>query len=226
MRSTLRSALVALVTVCAVGAVASASALASTQPQMETGGIWPVGYTASSGEVTLQTTDITVHCSASKNSGEVVNKNGFANVHVTYTGCIAGGWGVCKSKGAVAGEIVTNSLTANLVYINKATKEVGQLFKPQTAGGAIAEYECGLRVKLTGGVIAKLPNEQVNKIRSSFTWDYRQKTEIQEPSEYEEGTTKISSYLTSNIEPYGLKLRTGEEATETMTFTTAVEISA
>ncbi|HEY2282330.1 MAG TPA: hypothetical protein VGH60_02130 [Solirubrobacteraceae bacterium] len=78
----------------------------------------------------------------------------------------------------------------------------------------------------TGGVIAKLPNEQVNKTRMSFTWDYRQKSEIQAPSEYEEGATKVSAYLTSVVGVGGLHVRTGEEATETMTFSSNVEISA
>jgi hypothetical protein len=228
MRSRPTTILTAILAVLSITAFAATTASASL-PEMLTKGVWPVTYASESGEVTLQTTEKlkgfngTIHCLASRNGGEISSFKSFAKVHITYTGCKAASNGAaCTSKGAAAGEIVTNHLKAELVYTNKAAKEVGQVFKPEAAGGALAEYACSIyAIKLTGAVIAKLPNEQVNKLRTSFTWNYRQAAGIQEPTEYEEGATKVSAFLTSFSGE-----QTGEAATETMSLSTSVEIHA
>jgi hypothetical protein len=230
-----RSVLVALVAMFALGAMASASALAAAPEFVTTA--FPITYSGTSGEVTLQTTEshtkgnITIHCSASADSGEIAEAHSFKfllKVHIVYTGCKVGtGTTVCTSKGAAAGEIVTNALKAQLVYTNKAAKEVGLVFKPEAAGGAVAEYTCGVligKVKLSGAVVTKLAGGQLGKAKTSFTWNYRQKAGIQEPTEYEEGATKVSAFLTS---AYGtLSEQTGEETTETLSFSGAVEVIA
>jgi hypothetical protein len=234
MRSMLRSVLVALVAVFAVGAVASASASAEL-PVFETAATG-LTYLGKTGEVTMQTTEthtkgLVLHCKASTNKGEFSESHSFksfAKVIITYTGCTIHektfGELSCTSKGAATGEIISNDLKATLIYTNKAAKEVGLVFKPEEAGGALAEYKCGGlvgSVKLTGAVITKLPNEQVGKSRLSFTWDYRQKGGIQEPTAYEEGTTKVSAFLT------GLDSeQTGEETTETIEFSSGVTVVA
>jgi hypothetical protein len=228
MRSMFRGVPVALAVVFAVGAVAAASASASL-PEF----VWtqnPNSYSGTSGAVTLQTVKgvITVSCQASKDVGEPLTSNKrLTKAQIVYTGCKAQET-ACTSTGAASGEVRTNLLTAELVYTNKAAKEVGLVFKPEAVGGAVAEYNCGGlvgKVKLTGSVIAKLPNEQVNKSRTSLTWDYRQKAGVQEPAEYEEGTTKIPAFLTLHSSLSG-NFQAGEETTETMTFTSAVEVKA
>ncbi len=233
MRSRSRSLLAALVAVCAVGAVLSGSALAALPTFVTTA--FPLNYAGSSGEVTLQTTeshvkgDLTVHCSASRQSGEIaegLSFKSFVKVHIKYTGCKVGTTTTsCTTAGAAAGEVLTSALQATLVYTSKAAKEVGLVFKPEAVGGPVAEYTCGLfKVKLTGAVVSQLGSGQVGKLKTSFAWNYRQKAGIQEPAGYEEGATKVSAFLTSAYSLYSEQ--TGEEATETLTFASAVEVEA
>jgi hypothetical protein len=221
MRSKWKTTLAALVAMLAFAAVTTASASAAL-PEFETT-TWPITYTASSGVVDLQVKGaFKIQCEKSTNTGEIANFKTLVKVHIIYKGCeIVGAETACTSSGAAAGEIRSSYLTTTLVYTNKAAREVGQLVKPEAAGSALAEFKCGLlSTKLTGGVIAKLPNEQVNKSRTSFTWDYKQNAGIQEPTEYEEGSSKVSSFL----DCFGTQ--TGEEATETVTWSASVEIGA
>src|SRR4029077_11943978 len=232
MRSMFRSVLVALVAVFAIGVASASAAL----PEFVTTA-FPIHYSSKTGEVILQTTeshvkgDLTIRCKASESTGEITEAHSFkfiVNVRVAYTGCKVGTTTTaCTSTGAATGEVVTNSLRAELVYTNKAAKEVGLVIKPEVAGGAVAEYTCGVligKVKLSGAVVAKLPNEQIGTSRTSFTWNYREKAGIQELTEYEEGAVKVSAFLTST---YGsLSEQTGEEGAETMTFSNSVEVHA
>src|SRR4029077_9252403 len=232
MRSMFRSVLVALVAVFAIGVVAASSASAAA-PEFVTAS-FPISYSGSSGEVTFQTAKkadfATIHCSASSERGEIDEAFDFkflVHVHVRYTGCksteVHAG-PACTTAGAATGEIVTNTLSAELVYTSKAAKEVGLVFKPEAAGGAVAEFSCGGivgKVKLSGAVVTKLASGQLGKAKTSFVWDYRQKAGVQEPTSYEEGSTKISAFLTTSSGE-----QVGEEATETLTFTDSVEITA
>ncbi len=226
MRSKWMRMLVAAVAVLALAAVAAAGASAAL-PEMKFSS-WPDNYSGKSGEVTLEAkSGATVKCLASTNSGEVTTSKTFAKVQLKYTGCKEGtGSNTCSNKSS--GEIVTSVLKSELVYINKASKEVGQVFKPEVAGSAFAKFECAGTlgaVTLSGGVIAKLPSEQVNKFQTSFTWNYRQTKGVQEPTEYEEGSTKVSIFLTGIPNLFKLE-QTGEAMTETMTWAKSAEIAA
>jgi hypothetical protein len=65
---------------------------------------------------------------------------------------------VCTTKGAAAGEIVTNSLKGPLGYISKAKLEIGQELTPETKKGAFTTFECG------GGAVSIIVGEgKVNK---------------------------------------------------------------
>lgn len=225
MRSTCKMFLTALAAVLSIAAVAAASASALRPEFAFTS--FPVSYTGSTGAVTFLTkSGKEVHCTASQDRGEIASKKEFSNVTLTLTGCetvVSGFKFACTSKGAASGEVVTNKLTATLVYTNKTEKEVGLVFKPKTEGGAVAEYKCVAlgSVTLTGAVVAKLPNEQRNKLTLSLTWNFRQKGGVQEPTEYfEESGTKVSGFLTS----FGSQ--TGDETTETMSFSSALEVSS
>src|SRR4029077_14010758 len=231
MRSMFRSVLVALVAVFAIAAITAGEASAAA-PEFVTGS-FPLSYSGSSGEVTFQTVEkskssVTIHCSASSETGEIDEAFSFKSLvkaHVHYTGCKSAGVGAatCTTSGAVAGEIITKALEAQLVYTSKAAKEVGLVFKPETTGGAVAEFSCGAligKVTLSGAVVTKLASGQLHKAKTSFAWDYRQKAGVQEPTAYEEGSTKVSVFLTLS------SLQAGEEATETLSFGSAVEITA
>src|SRR4029077_7132723 len=219
MRSMFRSVLVTLVALFAVAAVASASASAAL-PEFEYT-TFPIAPQMTSGAVTLQTKGgHSVTCKASSASSELANHKELRNAIVTYTGCKSSEEVSCSSAGAKSGEVITQNLTATLVYINKATKEVGVLYKP-ASGSTVANFSCGsVKTALTGSVIAKVPHEQLNSLRTSFTWEFKQKGGVQEPTEYEEeGGTKASAFLRL----FGLE-QAGEEKTDTVTTKVALEI--
>src|ERR1022692_2081531 len=240
MRSNWKMFLTTMVVVLSVSAVAGAGAAAAPPEFVIANGKFPDAHTGKTGEVTLQTPEkikglLTVKCKESSNIGEMYSFSELAKVVIKYTGCKAK-WEqeqTCTTKGKAAGEIVTNSLTSTLVYTNKAAKEVGTVSKPES-GTVVAEYVCkstliNVNVKLTGGVIAKLPNEQVNKTSTSFTWNLAQKAGIQEPTEYDEPGTekKLSASLTSAFTgSTGGEEKTGEQSTETQTWATGLEVKA
>src|SRR4029077_14591553 len=220
MRSMFRSVLVTLVALFAVAAVASASASAAL-PELVSNS-FPVAFKITSGAVTLQTkAGHSVTCKASATSSELSNHKELQGVTVTYTGCRSSEEASCSSAGAKSEEVITHALIARLVYIDKATKEVGVLYKP-ASGTTVAEFSCGsTKYALTGSVIAKVPHEQINNSRTSFTWEFKQKSGVQEPTEYEEGATKISAFLRL----FGLE-QAGEEKTDSVTTLAPVEIEA
>src|SRR4029077_12897684 len=219
MRSMFRSVLLTLVALFAVAAVAAASASAAL-PEFASNS-FPVAFKITSGAVTLQTKGgHSVTCKASATSSELSNHKELQGVTVTYMGCKASE-AACSSAGAKSEEVITHALIARLVYINKATKEVGVLYKP-ASGTTVAEFSCGsTKYALTGSVIAKVPHEQINNSRTSFTWEFKQKSGVQEPTEYEEGATKISAFLRL----FGLE-QAGEEKTDSVTTLAPVEIEA
>ena len=137
MRFKSTGVLLALVAVLAMSAVAAASASAAA-PEFKFGplGKFPNPSYGESGAVTLETkAGRQVKCQASKIMQEMAGFAGFKNVHVSLNKCQAKapiiGTAPCKSADANSEEIVTNKLTASLVYIDKATKEAD--FQPEDA---------------------------------------------------------------------------------------------
>ena len=97
-----------------------------------------------------------VKCKGGRDTGEITGPKQAKDILISYTGCTAKAAVEeynCQS-GATTGEIKTFDLLGRLGFINKAKKEVGILFNPETGNAKnprtlFAEFECVN--KKTGG---------------------------------------------------------------------------
>ncbi|HXN37326.1 MAG TPA: hypothetical protein VN892_04755 [Solirubrobacteraceae bacterium] len=132
MRFTFKSALVALVAVLVLGAVASASASAALPEFVHgEGEAFPISLSFSSKSVS------TVFegpgflsqpgCNGASFSGEVTAAKS-VSLTTEFEGCRLDATNICSTKGAAAGHVVL-PWSGTLVYIDKATKQVGIVLK-------------------------------------------------------------------------------------------------
>ncbi|HET9677262.1 MAG TPA: hypothetical protein VFP21_07145, partial [Solirubrobacterales bacterium] len=156
-------------------APACASA-ASPVPVLEfvsPGSSLPIPFEADGGEVNarLGEFDRILECSGSEGNGEITGPRTTLSSYA-FTGCVAkplGGIGSilkCKSAGASEEEIRSETIEADLVYLDQATHEVAMLLNPD--GGTYMEFECeGTAIKAIGSFLS--PVDPVNQLASSFT---------------------------------------------------------
>jgi hypothetical protein len=182
--------------VCAVASVAAlalavAPAYASAaSPVLEfssPGNSFPIPFDADGGEVSarLAEFDTIVHCSGSEGDGEITGPRSTLSAYV-FTGCVTQtgteGGQKCKSEGASEEEIRSETIEADLVYLDQAKHEVAMLLNPQ--GGVYMEFECGGEaIKASGPFLS--PVDPINKVSTSFTAILRRSGASQTPSEYE-----------------------------------------
>lgn len=182
MRSMFRSVLVTLVAVLAVGAVASASALAAPNWEVQEGGVWKALGTGESRNIVATGGAQVLHgsglsapeetrCEEVKGKGKIENTStGGMGVFetFTYTKCkvIKPAGCALRSRGAALGTIELKPSATNLVEFEGGG--VGDLFKAQKE--PLAELEmreeanpengCGILPlapeKVTGQVVAKV----------------------------------------------------------------------
>jgi hypothetical protein len=145
--------LVSAVALSALAATSASAALPEFRPP------FPKAFSSTSGKTVLETVKkFKMTCTSDRNTGEVTGpKTG--TVVITFVGCTIPG-APCSNVPETPGLVKTNTLVADLGYINKATKEVGlDLFN----GNLIAQFTCGgVPVAVKGSVIGKLT--PVNKI--------------------------------------------------------------
>lgn len=158
-----------------------------------------------------------VECKGEQAKGEAVGTDQVANISVVFTECDLYRTIPCNSKGAAAGEILTNTLKGRLGYTNKAAKEVGVLLEPAAAvppwAGSFAEFECpgaelaifvgvgnategaAYEPEATGGndgIIS--PITPVNAMTEKFVQNYTtngETTSENQPTHFNEGTEQI-----------------------------------
>ncbi|HEY2142273.1 MAG TPA: hypothetical protein VGG98_09475 [Solirubrobacteraceae bacterium] len=94
-------------------------------------------------------------------------------VKFTFTGCyLESATEKCHSEGAKAGEVKTATVSGELVYISKASKEVGIVLNQSEGkvGGSFASFECGLfesiAPRVSGSVI--IPVTPINTKTKKF----------------------------------------------------------
>lgn len=148
---------------------------------------FPVDFEAEGGAVTAELTnfDSELQCTGSEGEGEITGPRSTASSYV-FTGCKAEGGdedGVeCKSAGAGAEEIRSETIEADLVYIDQAKQEVGMLLNPQN--GIYISFECGGdSVEARGPFLS--PVGQINQVATSFTATLTRSGATQTPDEYE-----------------------------------------
>jgi len=172
-----------------IAAVASTPAKAAS-PVLEfvspTSG-FPIGFTSDGGEVTAALTgyDTLVHCTDSDGEGNIIGPRSTLSQYV-FTGCEtqggSAGGAQCQSEGADPKEIRTDTIEADLVFIDQAKKQVGMLLNP--SGSIYMDFKCGGEpVKAVGPFLA--PVSPINVVTNSFTAILTRSGATQTPSEYE-----------------------------------------
>jgi hypothetical protein len=184
-----------LALVGAVSGVVTASASAA-RPEYA---VWPNKITKlSSGEIILETAGAktpSVRCKSSQATTVEATtfKSGFAEP--AFKECKSSLGTSCKSTNtSVAGEIKTN-LSWKLVYLSKATHEVGTLFQGREAMSGWTTFSCfGASITLRGSVLAK--TTPVNVKANPFTLALQGAHGKQEVTQYEtEGGEKATAAL-------------------------------
>lgn len=208
----------------AVGLVASTAAVAMavgpTQASAATpvlefappGGVFPVGFEAVGGEVTaaMAGIDSVVHCEESEGLGEVTGPRSAEGTYWFY-GCETQGGSQagkkCSSAGAEeVGEIESEEIDANLVFISQANHEVGMVLAP---GGEIyMTFNCeGIAVTAYGPFVS--PVGPVNQLTSSFTASLISNGSSQAPSSYENDSGGVIPAVPTGSWESGEKHATG-----------------
>jgi len=130
-----------------------------------------VKFESTSGVGVLETASLErIHCQTDKDAGETKGPKEDLVV-VRFFECESSGF-KCMSKGAAAGEIVTNELESELGYINAAKHEVGLDLKP--SGELFVEFECVggiVKVKTRGSVIGRIT--PVLEMSNEFTLAFK-----------------------------------------------------
>jgi hypothetical protein len=133
-------------------------------------GVGGKGKFTSSGGVGILTTvgGSAVECATESSAGEYKpggNNKEEAGVFVTFRGCKSAGLS-CTSKGAKAGELVTNELEGIVGWQSKALKKTDlELFPAKSVtSGLFIEFECvGLLVKVKGHVLVPIKNDAMKE---------------------------------------------------------------
>ncbi len=220
MRSTRIKMLgLALVAVFAMGAVIASAASAALPEQLPSTGT----FTGTSGASTFETkSGEKVKCSSDAIAGEITGPK-TSKSKITFKGCEAFGF-KCNSSGAGSGEIVLN-VTGELVYIMKATKEVGLL---NTLTGELT-IKCSAfqTLKVKGSTLC--PITPVNTKTTKYKVVCKATKGVQEPINYEPGSELIKAPITET-KGEGLKTfpfeQSGLTGTDELTFSTEGEIMA
>jgi hypothetical protein len=164
---------------------------------------------------------ILVHCTASHGEGEITGRRSTES-NYWFTGCEAAGE-KCKSEGAPEGEIKTGAIDGDLVYIDRAKREVGILLNP--SGGTYISFECGGEsAQGQGSFLA--PVSPIDQESTSFTATLSQVDSVQTPDEYEnEKGERVQAIPTGrrNSNPF---VPTGVELAMTVHPIVPVEIKA
>jgi hypothetical protein len=209
----------ALVAVFALSAVAVSSASAAKPEWLHakkalTKAVTVTGK-AGAGKLT-STAGTEIKCEANTSSGEIEGSKSAKKIVVKYTGCVEG-TKKCKTTGAKEGEIVTNAVKGELVYVNKAKTIVGELLKPES-GEVFVAPNCGAEIQVKGELIGEaLP---LNTESTSGELDFVATNGVQKWQQIEEAGTK------HHLSAFAGFVEAGLNSSESLTFGEAVEISA
>jgi hypothetical protein len=165
-------ALAAMLLIGAIGAGGASAAEFAASPS------FPLKFSGEGKAGLLETkAGHSVTCSEGSTSGEVAGSTE-AKASVVFKGCHAEHLPLlaCTSSGRASGEIATSSLKATPVDVNAAKTEAGILLQP-ASGEVMAEFKCSLgfvneTLTVTGSVIGKVPNAELNSFRSTLHLEF------------------------------------------------------
>ncbi|HEU0251192.1 MAG TPA: hypothetical protein VFR48_10755 [Solirubrobacteraceae bacterium] len=215
--------------VATVSALLLASGASASAPVLEfvaPGHAFPVTFTTESGAVTAELAgfESVVECAASTGEGKITGPHSTLSQY-TFTGCKAEGTlnANCNSTGANTGEIVSEEIEAEPVYIDQAREEVGMLLDPE--GNIYMKFECGgEQVEARGPFLA--PASPVNKATTSFTATLSESLGVQLPNEYETSSGEKRLALPTGKRGTHEPASTGVEAAFTIHTAVPIEVRA
>jgi hypothetical protein len=186
-----RAALIAASATVVLGALLMPGSAGAASPVLEfvaPGGSLPVSFTSAGGPVVAELAgfETVVHCAGSSGEGEITGPRATVSKY-EFTGCVASAPGSksvakCKSEDANPEEIRTGPIAAELVYLDRAKREVGILVNP--GGGIYMSFECGGEsTEARGPFLSSVT--PVNEEASSFTATLTESAAMQTPDEYE-----------------------------------------
>ncbi|MGE5527148.1 MAG: hypothetical protein ACM3Q9_00615 [Methanosarcina sp.] len=195
----------ALVAMLMLGVVAAGAASAA---EFKANPSFPVNFTGS-GKVGLLETKggRSVTCAETKvNTGAVVSSEE-ATATVVFEGCFAEHVALltCQS-GSVSGQIVAK-VKATPIDLNSAHTEAGLLLEP-ASGTQFASFHCVLgpvneELIVTGSVIGKVPNAQLNEFRTTLNLEFKATLGAQEYTQVEgTGTPHVLMTEGKGTEPF------------------------
>jgi hypothetical protein len=176
----------ALLAVCAITAVATATASAAL-PEFSKTGATVTGEAV--GGTTFETKGGTkVACTGgSTSTGKIASEKTITGMKIAFTGCKSSGF-ACTTEKAKEGELITNAVVGKLGYINSAKKEVGLLIAPEKEGGNFFTFNCVgslIKVVFTGSVIC--PITPINTLTKEKKWVCKQTKGVQSVTKFEGG---------------------------------------
>jgi hypothetical protein len=185
----------------------------------------PVTFTAEGGETIAQMVgfESVVHCAASHAEGEITGPRSTVSKY-SFTGCkTQGGAQKCKSEGALEEEITTGPIEAELVWIDQARHEVGELLAPH--GGTYIAFDCGGETaEGRGPFLATIT--PINSAVTSFTATLSQSASVQTPNQYEGTEGELLQAIPLGKHGSSELVPTGVESTILVHPSVAVEIKA
>jgi hypothetical protein len=173
MRFIKRSALLALMAVCALGAVAATSALAvEVRPEFKpaSGAKFPIAFSGKSGEMLFELpgTKAIYACKSSTISGEILGPKELGKVKLQFSeGTCAVDWGAGFCWSETPHTWGTNELIGRLGYRSKSAKSVGLVFEAGSGPFALCGDKEFPGDEILGSVLS--PVNPVNKETTKFT---------------------------------------------------------
>jgi hypothetical protein len=220
---------------CAVALVAAIALLlvpagaSAASPVLEfvvPGNAFPVSFSTESGPMSAEMVGFSslVHCTASRGTGKITGARSTVSEY-QFTGCRTekGSNQECKTESAGTEEITTGPIEADLVYIDRASDEVGMLLNP--GGGTYISFECGgEKAEGTGPFLA--PVSPINRKALSFAAVLNQSESMQTPDEYEGPFGELLKAIPMGKRGSHGLVATGVEATFAVHTTAPVEVKA
>jgi hypothetical protein len=187
----------------------------------------PVSFTTESAAVNAEMAGVEslVHCTASHGQGEITGPRSTVSEY-RLTGCVTerGSEQKCQSAEAEEeGEIKTDRIEAELVYVDQARHEVGMLLNP--GGGTYIAFKCG-GVSAVGRGPFLAPVSPINQEATSFTATLAQLDSVQMPDAYENEKDELLQAIPTGSKGPSKFVPTGVEAAFTVHPIVPVEIKA
>jgi hypothetical protein len=168
-----------------------------------------------------------VTCTGGSASGEIAGSKE-AKAMVVFKGCHAEHLPLltCTSPGRAAGEIATSSMKGTPVNLDTTKTSVGVLLQP-ASGEVMAEFNCSLgfvneTLTVTGAVIGKFPDAELNEYRSTLHLEFIAIKGVQQYTQIEgSGTQYVLMTEGEGTEPFAAEQSGIHEAVPGSTTLTA-----